>query len=464
MTKKQQRTVILLMLLNGLAFIVIFLSVASNYRLAADDFHHVVMTDQLGIWDAMVFYYNNWNPRWSSILVTNSFLMNGTNNNVLFSFHLASLLFGFVAFSSAASAIGKLLALPFRSWQYWIAGVYLLCTTFYTSFSQADTWFWITVNPMYLWGTFAAVLGTSLILHTWNSLIRRILVIGLFLYVGGASESAAICSLVTLIYVGIRFHGKSQARFDATALHLATIACIIGFGISMAGPGIAIRREHLPHIPMQDRLLIGFWNYIKFNLKEIPLVLPLSILFAAPFGFFGRKHLRFQLISIRHVFWQNRNLWILSDLMILTLAMALGLVMSEMGPTRVWFPLTVLVLVVTVAIAYQLGTWLYVHSKGHLFHLVVAAQILTFSYQAVVGFTQIKTSNEYASAVDLRMENIRSNLGTDSVIQLSPLPNSGWLLSAEISSDTSHFTNKHLGLFLANGNRYFVEDSLSSTQ
>ncbi|MFM1874683.1 MAG: hypothetical protein RL266_420 [Bacteroidota bacterium] len=453
----------MLMAVNALLFAVIFLLVATNYRLAADDFHHLVKTKELGIWGAMKFYYDHWNPRWSSILVTNTFLVHGTDKWMLFCFHLTSLLFGSVAFASASTAIGKVLQLPLKNWMYWLFGIYLLCTTFYISFSHNDTWFWITVNPMYLWGTLAAVLGVSLIFQNWNATLRRLLTVVLFLYVGGASESAAISTLIALIYIGFRLHKRPSLLFDSKALHLATIACMIGFGISMLGPGISIRREHLPHFPVHERILVGLWNYVRFDLKEIPMVLPLAILFVSPFGFLGRKHLRFQLISIRDVFWQNRALWILADLMIFLIAMALGLVMSEMGPTRAWFPLTILVVIVAVALAYQLGTWLYVHSKGHLFHLAIAAQIIALVYQALVGFHEIRITNEYAAAVDKRMEHISSLTETDTVIELPPLPDSGWLLSAEISPDTSHFTNRHLGLFFQNGNKFFVADSLTSS-
>ncbi len=462
MTNRQQRFVFGLMAANALLFVVIFLWVASNYRLAADDFHHVVMVKNHGIWETMVFYYQNWNPRWSSILITNSFLSKGENQSVLFLFHVCSLLLGFVSIWSFTSAINKTLKLPFTRIQISIISIYLLAIAFYISFEKNDTWYWITVAPMYLWGTFAAFLGGSLLLQHWIPIIRRVLTFLIFLFAGGASESAAIATLLTLLFLGIKTRRHETNWLDRNALHAATLGCMVGFGISMIGPGIQIRREHLPHYPFGEKLLVGLWNYIKFNLKEIPLKLPLLILFVAPFGFFGRKQLRFQLVSIKEIFWANKTIWILSDLIILTLAMALGMVMCEMGPTRAWFPISVVMLMVGVVTAYQLGTWFYIFTKGRLIHFTIAALSITLIYQVHVGYTQISQTSEYAHAVDERMDFIHTVESSAQLIELEPLPSSGWLFSSEISTDTAHFTNMHLGLFFNHKSKFVRKDTVTS--
>lgn len=444
MTKKQERIILALMGINALVFVFIFLSVAWNYRLAADDFHHVAIVRELGIWDAMVFYYQNWNTRWSSILVTNTFLAFGDNKLVLFLFHTISLLLGFTAFFSIIRSLVKTLRIPLTHSDTIIAAIYLLLVAFYCSFSKEDSWFWITVNPMYLWGAFAALLGGSLLIQSWHTPTRLFLVALLFLYAGGASESDAICALVVLLYIGIQTRRNTSKWLDRNALHIATIFCMIGFGISMTGEGIQIRREHLPHYPISERLLVGMWNYVKFNLMEIPLVLPIAIIGVTPIGFWGRKHLRFQLMSIKDVVWANRKLWLLADLMVAILAISIGYVMSEMGPQRTWLPLTFLVLTVSTALAYQLGSWVYIHSRGKLFQLVCASQFLLIIFQVYSGYNQVTETSAYAAAVDERMETIAANHKTKDILELEPLPRSGWLFSSEISSDPSHFTNQHL--------------------
>lgn len=452
------------MSLNAMAFVGIFLSVAFNYRLAADDFHHVSLIRELGIWDAMVFYYDNWNTRWSSILVTNTFLAYGENKIVLFLFHCCSLLLGSVTFYSVIRSLVKSLGIPLSKTHSFISAVYLLLVAFYSSFSKPDSWFWITVNPMYLWGALVALLGGSLILQKWYPPVRQLLVAILFLYVGGASESDAICALVVLLYVGVQTRRNTTKSIDRNALHIATIFCMIGFGISMLGTGIEIRREHLPHYPISERLLVGMWNYIKFNLKEIPSILPIAVIGVTPIGFWGRKHLRFQLMSIKDVVWANHKLWILADLMVAILAMSIGFVMSEMGPQRTWLPLTFLTLMVAVTLGYQLGSWVYIFSKGRLFQLVVASQVVLLVFQSISGYQQISKTNTYAKAVDERMVHIAENHASNAIIQLQPLPDSGWLFSADISTDSAHFSNQHLKRFFNTNCTFIANERVTSVQ
>jgi hypothetical protein len=461
MTNRQQQIIIWLMALNAIAFLFIFMWVASNYRLAADDYHHLSTIREHGIWGSMIYYYQNWNPRWSSILVTNTFLSFENLRVSLLAFFVSTIAIGTTAMYSMLSAINRLFQLPFSKVQIAVLAVYLLATTFYISFSKDDSWFWITVAPMYLWGTLLAILGASLLLHQWGGLVRRAVVFLLFIYVGGSSESAAIVSLITFLFVGFKYRNKTTPWLDKTALHLAILGCLIGFGILLSGPGIEIRREHLPHHPLFDRVAVGLMNYIKFDLIEIPLRIPLLIFFVAPFGFFGRKQLRLQLVSWKEIFWTNRTIWIFSDIIILILAMSLGVVMSEMGPTRTWLPLTPLVLVVGVITAYQMGTWVYIHSKGKLFLLVVTTQIVVLGFQVYSGVDQINTTSNYTEKVDDRMEEIESK-GNEKLVHLSSLPESGWLFSAELSSDSLHHTNKHLSMFYNNKHVFVVEDDLSS--
>jgi hypothetical protein len=59
---------------------------------------------------------------------------------------------------------------------------------------------------------------------------------------------------------------------------------------------------------------------------------------------------------------------------------------------------------------------------------------------------QYTLTTEYAKKYDERMEYIESKRlnYTNEVLELPPLPLSGMLFSAELSTDTSHFSNQHL--------------------
>jgi len=452
------------MALNAALFVLIFLGVGYNNRLAADDFHYLIKSKQLGVWDAMLFYYHNWNPRWSATLVTNAFLSSYSGPITLFLFHFSSLFFGILSVYSFLRGMILHLSLPFKKTQLFLISTYLLGALFYGAFAKDDTWYWITVAPMYLWGSFAAILGGSLILHRWNEPIRSFLIGLLFLYAGGASETIAITTLTILFFLGFITHrGESSKRIDRKALHIGTIACLVGFGIDILGAGAQVRYEHLPHYTLTDRLVIGFWNYIKFTFKEIPVTLPAILLFASPLAFFGRKQLRFQITSFRDVLWNNRMLLGIADLLIILLSLVMAFVMGEMGPTRSWIPLTVIVTSVTVVITYQMGTWIYIRSNGKLFHLILIFQLILIGFQSYTGFQQIGSAATYAAATDSRMKFIDKELiAGESLIELEALPQSGWLFTSEITNDTAHFRNKHLSLYLGGHAKLILRDTTIS--
>lgn len=461
MTNKQQRIVFLLMGINALVFAVIFLIVSSNQRLAADDFHYLIKTQELGIWDSTVYYYNHWNTRWASTILRSSLLYFGIN---LFLINVFSFLIGLLSIKAFINAIISQSRIPFTSNQQLIVAAYLLMAVFYATFGKADSWFWLSALPSYLWGCFAALMGGSLLLSQRSSVFKYLAIAGLFIYAGGSSESVALATLIALCYLGFISHKrKFQIDINRKALHLATVSCLLAFGVCLIGPGLDVRKEYLPQYALSDKLIVGFWNYFKFNFKEIPLLLPLVILIVSPFGFFGRKHLQFQLISIKEVFWANKRIWGLADLTIAILAFSIALVMGEMGPTRTWIPITFIVVAVAVFIAYQLGTWVYIKSNGKLVHLVIGAQVLLASYQMGMGYHQISKTKVYALTVDSRMQLIPSfEVDKTKNHHLEPLPDSAWLFSSEITSDTAHFTNDHLELFFDHKYNLALKDSVTS--
>lgn len=444
---------------------VIFLIVSGNQRLAADDFHYLVKTQELGIWDSTIYYYNHWNTRWASSLLRASFLSIFDSSIVLSAVNCFSLLLGLFSIQSLVKSLVSATQIPISVVKQWVMSGYLLMVIFLATFGKADTWFWLSSTPSYLWGCFAAILGGSLLLKTDKSILGTVSIIFVFLYVGGSSESVALATIIALCYLGFITNKKTQSiPVNRKTLHIATITCLVSFGITLVGPGLDIRKEHLPDYPMSDKLLVGFWNYFNFNFKEIPLILPLVILAVSPFGFFGRRQLRYQLISIREIFWANKKLWGLADLTIAIIAFSLAIVMGEMGPTRTWLPITFIVVTVAVFIAYQLGTWVYIKSNGKLIHLVISAQILLLIFQVWTGYSQIRSTNEYALSVDQRMELIpylEKNPATS--YSLEPLAASGWFFSAEITSDTTHFANDHLELFFDNKYNLALKEPVPSS-
>ena len=134
MTKKQDRIVLLFMGINALAFMVIFLIVSGNQRLAVDDFHYLVKTQELGIWDSTIYYYNHWNTRWASSLLRASFLSIFDSSIVLSAVNCFSLMLGLFSIQSLVKGLASATQIPISVAKQWVISGYLLMVVFLATF------------------------------------------------------------------------------------------------------------------------------------------------------------------------------------------------------------------------------------------------------------------------------------------------------------------------------------------
>ncbi len=373
--------------------------------------------------------------------------------------HCLTQIFGWGAFRTLLHGLEVRLAIVFTSAQRILFPFYALMTLFHVSFSKGDTWFWMSSTPMYLWGVFAVAFGFGLLLMRSGMAWRYPLAALVFLYVGGSSEPVAVASLIVLFYLGITATDGNGRRL----YHIATIACLIGFGLDAMGSGAQVRLEHLPQLPIAERLFIGMKNYGRLIFLKLPLLLPALIAALLPVAWLWRSAEQRQAVSFKALYVGNRHLFMTADLLMLSISMMMGLVMSDMGPPRAWLPIAVLFMAIGAVLAFRSGAVLQRTTKGHLLTVALVGQAVLFGYQVFAAAQMVPKAMRYASAVDGRMEHIHHAIAQgDTLLMLQPLPDPGWLYSAEVSADTANFRNRHLSLFFGNSIRLFVPESIPS--
>jgi hypothetical protein len=120
-------------------------------------------------------------------------------------------------------------------------------------------------------------------------------------------------------------------------------------------------------------------------------------------------------------------------------------------------------LAVGAVVAYRSGSWLNGQLKGKLFHLALLSQVMLLAYQSYALTNGIPKARIYASAVDDRMRTIAEAVDRgDTLVVLKPLPDAGWLQSAEVTADTSHHLNEHLSLYFGKRVKLFVSEAVPS--
>lgn len=438
----KDRWVALLVAFNGLVFMSTYLAIGIYNRLSADDFHYMHMVRELGVWDAMIFYYQNWNPRWSGTLLLNAVLGSYQDGLSLPAFHFLTMFFGCGAAVVLLWTLVQRLGIQISALELAAMPMYILAALFYVSLGTGDTWFWLSSMSMYMWGLLAVVLGFALLLRSNLSIPQQALLVVVFLYAGGAAETVAVSSLIVLLYLGITGRAGQGRGF-----HIATVACLIGFCLDAMGPGVHVRMDHLPHTAISDRLWEGVKNYGRLLFLYIPLMLPALTGFLLPLAWMGRKSEHLQVADFGSLHKSYRHSVAIADLIALGISFMMGLVMSGMGPDRAWLPVSAMVLAVGAMVAFRSGKWLMERTSGRLFHMVVLTQLLLIAFQLREMVVNVPKAKAYALAVDDRMAAISNAVAAGRLeLELTPLPDSGWLHSAEITTDTSHHLNRHLSL------------------
>jgi hypothetical protein len=116
---------------------------------------------------------------------------------------------------------------------------------------------------------------------------------------------------------------------------------------------------------------------------------------------------------------------------------------QDIGAYRALFTISLISLIYTSSIFYILGNKLELNQGIWIYFLV-----LPFAISLCINFfnlgNQKVTVTQYAKVYDDRINYLLKNQSVNGEIYLNPLPQSGFLYSAELSSDTSHFSHHHL--------------------
>lgn len=449
----------LLMAANGLLFVGLFLGIGLFNRPSADDFHYRALVQEHGVWDAMLLHYHHWNPRWASTLVVNAFFSVWQDVVTLPLLHLMTVALGWSAFALLLYALARRMGIGVNRFQIAVLPFYLLAGLFYVSFGRGDTWYWLCSVPMYLWGVLATALGFGLLFLKGGKWWRFPLVAVAFAYVGGSSEPVAVCALIVLIYVGL----LRTDNVGPHIFHVATLACLIALMVDAMGSGAQVRLEHLPQLPLSERLWVGMRNYGMMLLLRIPSVLPALLVFLLPMAWMGMRGARHQAESAKDLYVSTRHGFAQADLLMLSTSFMMGLLMSDAGPDRAWLPISAMLLALGAVVAYRSGKWLDGRLKGRLFHLAMLSQLVLVTYQSYALINELPKARTYAVAFDGRMRTIATAVERgDTLVALDPLPDAGWLQSAEVTADTAHHLNQHLSLHFDKRVRLFVSEAVPS--
>lgn len=447
------------MILAGGSFLLLMTILSMHNRFAVDDYYHINIEKQFGIWGGMIEGYNNWGGRWTSYLLWNIIFHFHENYLILALFSFATVMFFIFSIFRLFNCVAAIKEFKVSKFQMFWYSVAFAAFFFQISFGKGEIWFWVVSTCMYITSMSAFIMGMSLLISKKTTTGAFFIMIVCFGFAGGASEIYATFYLIFLAGLIIIFFTNKKNNFIEKLRNNASWKIYISFAvltialiISFLAPGNSIRETWLPDPSISRAFLVTLKSLGKILLFKIPNQIPWIILFSIPYMYIGQLQKK-DIAKEKSILLVKKiiiSIFILLPVLYILMFPACYL-LSEIGPDRSLSITIICIALFCVHWSFRIGTQLMLSkniAKG-IFYLTSAVITISFGIQCV---QQFNVTSKYSNSLDKRIAYLKGlqESGNKKTITVASLPVPGYLYSAEISSDTNYFGNDHFqkGLFL----------------
>ncbi len=455
---RKEKTILLIL---SCLFIALFLLLSFYNRFSADDYFTIHLLKNKSILEYAIYIYQTWNIRLAPLLLASAVIKLSYIPHILFVFGaitlIAILLSIFFLFNNLFTIYlnkkpNKIILFFYST---------LACSLFFfTTFRIDETWFWLSSSVTYLWATIALIAGSALLLSNSKNITTLFLLIICFAYVGTSSEPFALLLITVLILFAILHLSKNnwfqkliKNKHFYLKLYIALFICAFAFLFTCLAPGQSLRASLFEEPDFLKSIIITAKAIIKIIINFSMLKIVHIVLLGVSFVYLGYKsnaneENRIDFISLKKSF--------LISILILVFFILLSIfpmayIMQDIALNRTLTHLSFIITIFSLYWFYIIGykTKINFLSLKKIFYVSSIASIFIFS---ILLIYQYRTVSNYSRALDNRIKNLKTlNLKAETkVVELEPLSSSGFLHSAEISTDTAYEQNIHLqnGLFL----------------
>ena len=432
-----------LLLISNIIFILTYIVLSVNNRIAHDDFFSIYITDNYGIFNGMQLLYDNWCSRYIALLISFSVAS-------LIKYKITLILYQILLFIIATGSIYLLLYgikkhfhFSTKKNQLLNYALFICSATFYCSIDVGQTWFWLSSNSTYLLSTMLTLGAFGIVIRKKQTILSIALLVIFALIIGGSNEALSLFCLLTTALSIIYISKKSTIKkhfLELKALLLFFSLLLVAFTFLYVGKGNEMRATFFSEIGLKEALTLNVKLCAIFVFKSLPKTLPYCLLFSIVISMFlstNNNSIRFK----KYIYKLLISFFILL-LAIYTFQLPITYKTQDLGAERTLYPLTILTLLFFTYNLKLIGQLLKSRKKEkRILTFSALGLLIAMNFFQLINQKQITT--KYATAFDLRMKKISREINRD-FIQLKPLPNSGFLYSAEINQSPSHFTNKQL--------------------
>lgn len=437
------------LLIQVLLWSFFFISTAYFNRYAADDFYFISEIKNKSAVEIFNHLQFNWHGRFASNSLI-AFLLPLTEfPYFLMIFNLSSCLLLYSAIARFTKNSASFYAINIKN--KWLFAFLAMTVFFFLTLFPNDVWFWFTGSVVYLYSTIALFFLLSVFFKKEKNSGDYFLLVVSSIFISGANEPMALILLLFLVVFAVKqpLQFKIQLPYLLSAVLLFSGFCVIFFS-----SGTVLRDELTPSLPFSKLILFTSYATVKSLLFKLHYTFIPAILLAFPFYVLGTtaqfKSVNFH--PVRELFY---SLFLIVFIVIIN-HLIVVIPLGALPPDRATMVSSVLILLLLIRYLFLLGSEITISEK-------LKKMILGINTVAVLVFVIVtfRIHNNYASAYDKRMSELvkmKTNITHQDPIYLTPLPHSGYLPSAEITTDTTHFLNVDLKRHFKLNNALILEE------
>ena len=417
-----------LITIQNFLFVLFLVTTAWFNRWSADDYYFIGELNQKSFIEVYKHLHFNWHGRWTSNFFQLITFKYHHIPGFLFSLNLFTFSFLTISIYQLIKSVSKLISIQLSSKRIWMYSFAFLSVFFFCCVNPASTWFWQTSTVVYLWSVTAFIFLVSRLLKESISFFDYLILILSSIYIGGSNEPLAIITIIGLVFWYYR------KKLDIKSM-LSAVLILIALLINYFSSGTEFRDEITPGLGFIDLILYTGYGSLKYLLFNSYKTFIPAIILALPFYLLGRKQ-----PPIGAGFNLKRETLVSFLIIIVAVVINQFIVVYALGgsaPDRSTTTSSIIISFVLVRYFFLLGQ----QHHNRKTNLAIVVLVSVIGMLVFNGFTSIY-HYRYAKGYDQRIESIKSS--KNGVIEVAPLPFSGYIYSAEISSDNKYFLNQHL--------------------
>lgn len=424
-------------------FVLLWLFLHLFNHFASDDYQLIYERFYHGIVGATYNQYVTYCGRWLPLAFTFTMLSFSKMPGFLFMYGLLTAGFATLASYRFFRVLSNIY-LPERiSSKYVLAvSVFFIFSFFMLTPEKSEVWFWYNSTSMYLWNLLFCLFGVSFLL--WDrGKTEYIFITGSFAYVGAASEPFAIVVIMVLTAVVV-YRALIKIGFSFKYL-FALLVTLSAFIINVISEGNEVRSSLLP--PASGRVAVVNMVHAVLHLLVQHGFVFLGTLaaFFACWVFIGsqlsnngyKPFTKFKFLYVLAALVVLKLLWIF---ILFPAAYTLGGVPPQRVQGGMFFITALFLCGIGIYTGLAVGKSKLIDLGG----IVAISCILVGT--AFIFYKHIGIEPVYAKTLKSREKllNMYKEEDREKVLYLAPLPDPGFLYSAEITPDTNRAVNQQL--------------------